>query len=86
MDLGSIFDLADSSTVPESASHSHSCQPGVNGTEGYNVHSIAIQVPKKLLTTDGSNPTDPTKPSSVIGVYTSASRQKATILKAMVRT
>ena len=35
-----------------------------------------------MLTRDGSNPTNPTDPRSVIGVYASASRQKATILKA----
>ncbi len=53
----------------------------MNGTEGYNVHSIAIEIPKKFLTKDGSNPTDPKSPNSVIGVYTSASRRKASILQ-----
>jgi hypothetical protein len=54
--------------------------PGVNGTQGYNVHSIAIQVPKTQLTSDGSNPTDASSSVSVIGVWTTASRQKATVL------
>jgi len=33
------------------------------------------------LTKDGSNPTDPASPNSVIGVYTSASRRKASVLQ-----
>jgi hypothetical protein len=42
---------------------------------------MAIQVPKKELTSDGSNPTDPNDSRSVIGVYASASRKKAKILE-----
>src|SRR5262249_1315744 len=55
--------------------------PGVNGTNRLNVHSIAIQIPKTMLTRDNSNPSDPIGPDSVIGVYASASRRKARILK-----
>jgi hypothetical protein len=80
VDLGSIFDLAALRPFQNLHLIPTPAQPGVNGTEGYNVHSIAIQVPKKFLTSDGSTPTDPTDPRSVIGVYTSASRQKATII------
>jgi len=80
VDLGSIFDLADLRPFQNLHLIPTPAQPGVNGTQGYNVHSIAIQVPKKLLTSDGSTPTDPNDPRSVIGVYTSASRQKATII------
>jgi len=81
VDLGSIFDLG--TLRPFESLHLIPTPnaPGVNGTQGYNVHSIAIEVPKKLLTKDGSNPTDPTKPNSVIGVYTSASRRKASVLQ-----
>ncbi|HEY6284204.1 MAG TPA: DUF4331 domain-containing protein [Ktedonobacteraceae bacterium] len=80
VDLGSIFDLAALRPFQNLHLIPTPAQPGVNGTEGYNVHSIAIQVPKKFLTSDGSTPTDPADPRSVIGVYTSASRQKATII------
>src|SRR6266567_5626917 len=80
VDLGSIFDLADLRPFQNLHLIPTPAQPGVNGTEGYNVHSIALQVPKKLLTSNGSNPTDPNDPRSVIGVYTSASRQKSTII------
>jgi len=44
-----------------------------------NVQSIALKVPKTALTRDRSNPTHATKPVSVIGVWTSASRRKSVI-------
>ena len=40
------------------------------------MHSIALQIPKTSLTNDGEMPTDPKDPLSVIGVCTSASRQR----------
>src|SRR5215471_13725139 len=81
VDLGSIFDLG--TLRPFESLHLIPTPnaPGVNGTEGYNVHSIAIEVPKTLLTKDGSNPTDPANPNSIIGVYTTASRRKASVLQ-----
>jgi hypothetical protein len=81
VDLGSIFDLADLRPFQNLHLIPTPAQPGVNGTQGYNVHSIAIEVPKTHLTSDGSNPTDQGNPKSVIGVWTSASRRKATILQ-----
>lgn len=81
VDLGSVFDLLalrpfqDLHIIPSPAA------PGVNGTQGLNVHTIAIQVPKQSLTRDGSVPTDPNDPRSVIGVYASASRRKSIILQ-----
>jgi hypothetical protein len=86
VDLGSIFDLGDlrpfqdlhtqfGLSVPELQKPA----PGVNATKGVNVDSIVLQVPKASLTADGSNPTDPSSPSSVIGVYTSASRQRVLV-------
>src|SRR6185295_14844822 len=41
-----------------------------------NVHSIALQIPKTQLTAQGATPTDASKASSVIGVWTTASRRK----------
>ena len=49
---------------------------GVNPLSSSNVHTIAIQVPITELTTDGTTPTDVADPNAVIGVWTSASRQK----------
>ena len=81
VDLGSVFDLLDLRPFQNLHLNPMPLAPGVNGTNRLNVHSIAIQVPKILLTRDGSNPTDPTDPRSLIGVYASASRRKARILK-----
>jgi hypothetical protein len=52
---------------------------GVNSTAGVNVHSIALQVPISDLTANGSTPTTVTDPAAVIGVWTTASRQKVRI-------
>src|SRR5262252_7455394 len=80
VDLGSVFDELDLRPFQNLHINPMPAAPGVNGTNRLNVHTLAIQVPKRHLTSDGSVPTDPTKPSSVIGVYASASRRKATIL------
>ena len=78
-DLGSIFDLG----ALRPFQHLHlipsADAAGVNGLQALNVHSIAIQVPKSDLTSDGSTPTDVGSAKSVIGVYASASRQKTRI-------
>ncbi len=79
VDLGSIFDLLDLRPFQNLHIMPRPAAPGVNGTNGLNVHSIAIQVAKNQLTRDGSNPTDPADPRSVIGVWTTASRQKSRI-------
>ena len=82
VDLGSIFDLA--TLRPFENLHlipSAAAMAGRSGTEGFNVHTIAIQVPKTDLTGDGSPPTDLTDPRSTIGVWAAASRQKTTLLE-----
>ncbi len=53
--------------------------PGVNATEFKNIHTIAIQVPKTDVTKGGYDPTDATDQRSTVGVYASASRQKARV-------
>ncbi len=80
VDLGSIFDLGALRPIQ----HLHLISqpgdaPGVNTLNDYNIHTIAIQIPKTSLTADGSNPTDPMSATSVIGVFSAASRQMATI-------
>src|SRR4029078_9419080 len=77
IDLGAVFDLCDlrpfqqlhnqfGLSIPELTQHA----PGVNATTAVTVHSIAIQLPKNQLTAKGSTPNDPSKASSVIGVWT----------------
>jgi hypothetical protein len=79
VDLGSIFDLG--VLRPFQAAHliPSAAAVGVNGTQGLNVHTIAIQVPKTDLTRGGMAPKNVLDPASVIGVYASASRQKSRV-------
>ncbi len=77
VDLGAVFDLLDLRPFQNLHLIPSPAAPGVNNTQGLNVHTIAIQVPKKLLTRNGSHPTNPSDPHSVIGVWASASRRKA---------
>jgi hypothetical protein len=54
---------------------------GVNGTQGLNVHSIAIQIPIAELTRDGKVHKNVLDPASVIGVWASASRRKSKVFE-----
>lgn len=76
IDLGSIFDLAALRPFQNLHLISSAAAAGVNALRGFNVHSIAIQIPISKLTADGSVPTDPLAANSVIGVYAAADRQK----------
>ncbi len=75
VDLGSIFDLGNLRPLQEANVYGKAAglksAPGVDATNRLNVHSIAIQVPISQLTERG-RPT--------IGVWTSASRQRVTIV------
>jgi hypothetical protein len=79
VDLGSIFDLAN--LRPFQQLHNQfgmnvftGPAPGVNATNRLNVHTIAIQVPTTdLVRGSGGGEADP---RSVIGVWTTASRQR----------
>jgi Domain of unknown function (DUF4331) len=46
-----------------------------DSTAGYNVSTLAIQVPMAQLTRSGSRPSGPGDPNAVIGVWATASRQ-----------
>ena len=79
VDLGSIFDLAN--LRPFQELHTQygmhifdKPAPGVTATAALNVHSIAIQVPITQLTR--RRPLGVTDPAAVIGVWTTASRQR----------
>jgi hypothetical protein len=89
VDLGAIFDLGilrpfeqDHTTFGLKHTGLGKMAAGVNSTHATNVHSIALQVPAAQLTASGTAPTDPASSSSVIGVWTSARRQRATIIEA----
>ncbi|MBV9282397.1 MAG: DUF4331 domain-containing protein, partial [Chloroflexi bacterium] len=77
VDLGAVFDLAD--LRPFEKLHINPLASGngtgVDSTKNVNVHSIALQIPKTSLTSDGSAPTSVSDAKSTIGVWTAASRQ-----------
>jgi len=83
VDLGSIFDLGN--LRPFENLHatfglpSLSAAAGVNGTDNFSVHSIALKVPLSDLTRHGTSPTNASSQASVVGVWASASRQAATV-------
>jgi hypothetical protein len=81
VDLGSIFDLGALRPVQNFHLIPTPAAPGVDATKGFSVHSIAIQVAKNKLTSDGSNPADPLGKNSTIGIWASASRRRAAILR-----
>ena len=48
---------------------------------GYNVHTIALEVPIAALTSNGQRPADMNDPRAVIGIWSTASRPNVTTLK-----
>ncbi|WP_028785774.1 DUF4331 domain-containing protein [Terracoccus sp. 273MFTsu3.1] len=79
VDLGSVFDLGALRPFQNLHLLPLPAAPGVNGLQGLNVHSIAIQVPISDVSRHGDVPSDPLKPSSVIGVWATASRRKVQV-------
>lgn len=87
VDLGAVFDLGilrpfeqDHTTFGLSGTGIGKMAAGVNSTKALNVHSIALQIKKEHLTANGRVPKDPAKSNAVVGIWTSASRQKATVI------
>jgi hypothetical protein len=79
VDLGSIFDLGALRPVQNLHLIPMAATAGVNALATSNVHSIAIQVPMARITATGGAVTDATSRNAVIGVWTSASRQKVRV-------
>ncbi|HVE58638.1 MAG TPA: DUF4331 domain-containing protein [Pyrinomonadaceae bacterium] len=55
---------------------------GIDSTKGYNVSSIAIEVPIQELTNSRAVPSAPTSPDAVIGIWATASRRTTRVLSA----
>jgi hypothetical protein len=76
VDLGSIFDLGNLRPFQNynvfAKAHGLKAASGVNATKFLNVHSIALQLPMSEVTAKGR---------PVIGVWTTASRQRVRILE-----
>jgi hypothetical protein len=79
VDLGSIFDLGALRPFQELHLIPLPAAPGVNAPAILNVHTIAIQVPIDRLSSNGKRPTKVSDPTATIGVWTTASRQKAAV-------
>jgi hypothetical protein len=79
VDLGAIFDLGDLRPFQNLHMPALAAGAGVNATNDFSVHSIALKVPKQDLTAHGAAPTDPTAAGSVVGIWATAARQRATI-------
>lgn len=67
IDLGAIFDTLNLRS------------PGTDMLAGFNVHTIALEVPISLLTEDGKNATETQHP--MLGAYAATSRRAATVLR-----
>ena len=79
VDLGSIFDLGDLRPFQNLHLIPMPAGNGVNELMGFNVHTIAIQVPIAQLTATGNPPTNVTDSDGVIGVWSTASRQQSRV-------
>jgi hypothetical protein len=81
VDLGAVFDLGNLRPFEAAQVFAKAIglvnMPGVNSTDQVNVHTLAVQVPINQLTR--RTPTGTTDPAAVIGVWTTASRQKVRI-------
>ncbi|MDQ2807035.1 MAG: DUF4331 domain-containing protein [Chloroflexota bacterium] len=78
VDLGSIFDLGGLRPFNQFHLVPLSNTVGIDGLKGYNVHTIAIQVPMTDLTRDGQ---PPNTTNGTIGIYANASRQSTRVLR-----
>lgn len=67
IDLGAIFDTLNLRS------------PGVDMLSGFNVHSIALEVPASWLTEDEQGPDDTESP--ILGAYASTYRRSTTVLR-----
>ncbi|MGH3115990.1 MAG: DUF4331 domain-containing protein, partial [Gaiellales bacterium] len=80
VDLGSVFDLLGLRPVNSAHTISRPNAPGVDGLAGFNVHTIALQVPISAVSKNGDFPATEDSQDSFVGIYASASRQRVRVL------
>ena len=73
IDVGGVFDTLKLKSI--------GATDGVDSTAGFNVSTIAIEVPIEDLTRTGAVPGGPTAADAVIGVWATSSRQKVSVLR-----
>lgn len=75
IDVGGIFDRVSLRSGPTGVGN------GVDTTQGYNVSTIALEVPIQELTRSGAVPASPTASDAVIGVWATSSRRSVNIIR-----
>ena len=80
VDLGSIFDLAGLRPFNNLHDIPLPVEPGVDGVGGFNIHTIALQVPIRQLTRDHELHAANER-KAVIGVYANASRRTVRVIE-----
>lgn len=79
-DLGAIFDLGDLRPFQNLHIAPLAAASGIDTLKSsINVHTIALQIPIRLLTRDGSVPKDVASAAATIGIWGAASRRKMQI-------
>ena len=73
IDVGGVFDTLKLKSI--------GATDGVDSTAGFNVSTIAIEVPIQELTRTGVVPDSPTASDAVVGVWATSSRQKISVLR-----
>ena len=73
IDVGGVFDTLKLKSIAATG--------GVDSTAGFNVNTVAIEVPIEELTRSGAVPSSPTSADAVIGVWSTSSRQKISVLR-----
>jgi hypothetical protein len=72
VDLGATFDLLQLRTV------ANGLGGPIDSLAGFNVHSIALELPIAALTRNGTRPSSASDPNATIGVWSTASRRSVT--------
>jgi hypothetical protein len=73
IDVGGIFDTLKLKSIGTTG--------GFDSTAGFNVNTIAIEVPIESLTRSGSVPGGPTANDAVVGVWATSSRRTTTVIR-----
>jgi hypothetical protein len=79
VDLGAIFDLGDIRELNTLHLIPSPTGTSVDPLKNMNIHTIAIKVPIRMLTRDGSMPSNPASAVSVLGIWGGASRRKVQV-------
>ncbi len=75
VDLGAAFDLL---KIRPGAPGNNS--NGKDALAGYNVHSIALQIPKGDLTRNGNSNPPPNDSNAIVGIWATTSRRSTTVI------